>query len=178
MLSLALLARTVAGQDNPRNQSPKSPLSFIEPGQDYIIRFAMANHPYQGREDVTADFQEVNKDPNSVRIRSASINYVVEVFTVVEAGGGSWFLVEHPKSYKDSFKWNGKRYAMAALSPQTIQTLETTDEGRKRLDGLREKATQIVETDRSWVNLDHAIMIAKPPTTPIDWKLTISTKVE
>ena len=150
-----------AGEDHPA--------PFLKPGNDYILSFA-GKSPFKKTEGIPIDFNDKNNQ-KSTRITSASVTYSINVFTVVELYSDSWVYVEHPKSIKDAFKWNFKRYAMAALTPKTIAVLEATEEGKKQLAKLRKQAAAEIETDRTWVNIDHVVAITKPPTEPQDFKL-------
>ena len=141
-----------------------APPSFLKAGQDYAIRFA-GQSPFEKTVRVATDSDQNRK-------RSASITYSVRVFTIVALPGDSWALAEHPKSIKDAFKWNSKRVAMAALSPQSIAALESTDGGKRQLEKLREQAATKIETSRTWINLRHAVTISKPRREFFDDKLS------
>lgn len=77
--------------------------------------------------------------------------------TVTEFSGDSWVLVVHPKSIKDSFKWNFNRFAIAAFNPDTMAYLEATDVGQTKVDDLCKHAAVEIETERTQVNINHAV---------------------
>lgn len=136
-----------------------APPSFLKPGQDYAIRFA-GQSPFEKTVRVPMDSDQIRK--RNASITSASITYSVTVFTVVALPGDSWILAEHPKSIEDALKWNLKRVAMAALSRQSIAALQSTDDGKRQLEKLREQAATEIETSRTWINLRHVVTISKP----------------
>ena len=146
--------------------------SFLQPGNDYVLRFADKS-PFEQTEGLLIEPQK-GKAANTINISSARVTYSITVFTVVELSGGSWVSVEHPKSIKEASKWNFKRFAMAALNPETIAKLEATDDGKVRLAQLREQASVEISTERTWVNLDHVVAITKPPTEPLEFKLNLT----
>ena len=157
--------------------SDDMPPSFLQPGHDYVLRFA-GKSPFEQTEGIPIE-PEYYKKPDAIitsaRITSARITYSITVFTVVELFGDSWVLVEHPKSIKDAFKWNYKRFAMAALTPKTIAILEATEDGKVKLKNLRKQASVEIETDKTWINIDHVVAIAKPPAEPQEY--TLNTKI-
>ena len=141
---------------------------FLKPGHDYVLRFAGVS-PFRRTEGIPIEPEYYTK-PNAV-ITSASVTYSIEVFSIVRIFDDTWVQVEHPKSIKDAFKWNRKRYAMAALTPMTVEKLEATDDGKEKLAQLREQANLEIETSTTWINLSHVVAIAEPPTEPQDLQL-------
>ncbi len=87
-----------------------APPSFLKSGNDYAIRFA-GQSPFEKTVRVATDSDQSKK-------RNALTTYSVTIFTIVALPGDSWILAEHPKSIEDAFRWNSKRVAIAALSPQ------------------------------------------------------------
>ncbi|QDT00451.1 hypothetical protein [Adhaeretor mobilis] len=174
LISVLTISTLLIAADSALQDDDGPPPSFLKPGNDYILRFA-GKSPFKQTEGIPLDPYD-NKGPNTARITSASITYFVSIFTVVELWGDSWVTVEHPKSIKDAFKWNFKRLAIAALTAETIAKLEATEDGQAHLVRLRKQASVEIETDRTWVNLNQIVAIAKPPTEPQDFKL--NTKVQ
>lgn len=171
-----LLASVLFHSKNiPLQAGEDSPAPFLKPGKDYILRFA-GTSPFKKTKAIPIDRDKNNKLKSSARITSASITYTITVFTLVELSGDSWAKVKHPKSIEDAFKWNFKRFALAALNPETIAALEKTEEGQKKLATLRKQAARKIETDTTWVNIDHVVAITEPPTEPIDFKLEMKVK--
>lgn len=173
LISILAVSALLLSADSVLRASDALPPSFLQPGNEYVLRFA-GKSPFEQTEGIP--FELDSKKPNTARITSASITYSISVFTVVELSGDSWVSVEHPKSIKDAFKWNYKRFAMAALTPQTIARLEATDDGKVQLDQLRMQAYAEIETDKTWVNLNHVVAIAKPPTEPQEFQLMMRVK--
>lgn len=155
----------------------RRPPPFLKTGSDYVLRFA-GESPFKQTEGFQVPRND-GKDPKKARITmtSASVTYSVSVFTVVEFSGDSWVLVEHPKSIKDAFKWNFKRIAMAALTPETIAKLKASEDGNIRLERLQRQASVEIEADKTWVNINHVIAIAELPTEPQDFKLNMNMSV-
>ena len=174
LISILVVSALLLCADSALRADDALPPSFLQPGNDYVLRFA-GKSPFEQTEGIPFE-PDHNNTVNAARITSASITYSITVFTVVELSGDSWVSVEHPKSIKDAFKWNYKRFAMAALTPQTIAKLEETDDGKVQLDQLRMQASVEIETDKTWVNLNHVVAIAKPPTEPQDFKLMMRVK--
>ena len=143
-------------------------LPFLKEGQDYVLRFA-GESPFRRTEGIPIEPEYYSK-PNAV-VTSASVTYSIEVFTIVRVLDGSWAKVRHPKSIKDAFKWNRKRYAIAALTPETREKLSATEEGRVKLNQLEEQTGIEIETSTTWINLNHVVAIAEPPAEPQDLKL-------
>ncbi|MCA9037369.1 MAG: hypothetical protein KDA91_19670 [Planctomycetaceae bacterium] len=134
--------------------------AFLQPGQDYVMKFAGPS-PFEKsvRISVGTDQAERNGGRRTKQL-------AIEVFTIVSRAGGSWVLVEHPKEIDDATKWNAKRVAMASLTPQSIAALQSTEDGRARLEQLRARASVEIETSRTWVNVDHVVTIRKVPIEP------------
>lgn len=172
-ISILAVSALLFSTDSALRAGDALPPSFLQPGNDYVLRFA-GKSPFEQTESIP--FEPDNKNPNTARITSASITYSITVFTVVELSGDSWVSVEHPKSIKDAFKWNYKRFAIAALTPQTIAKLEATADGKVQLEQLRMQASVEIATDKTWVNLNHVVAIAKLPTEPQEFKLMMRVK--
>jgi|GEM_PF-3062824 len=169
LISIFAVSALLLSADSALRAGDALPASFLQPGNDYVLRFA-GKSPFEQKEGIPFE-PDHNNSVNAARITSANITYSITVFTVVELSGDSWVSVEHPKSIKDAFKWNYKRFAMAALTPQTIAKLEATDDGMVQLAQLRKQASVEIETDTTWVNLNHVVAIAKLPTEPQEFKL-------
>lgn len=158
-------------------REPVSELSFLKPGKDYVIRFpesvTLFTHKSGGMSPTSFISADGTKRPGSPSTWSATIS--LQVFHVVRLGSGSWALLEHPEKYDDFFKWSTKRRAMAVLAGNEVRKIESTPDGRKRLEELRKEAAQEVETDETWVNLDHAVAIAELPTKDQKYKWSLKS---
>ena len=157
---------------NPATAQEADDNPFFNPGSDYIVHFA-GETPFRQTKGVPLTAEDLKPQGNGVQIKSASVTYGITVFTVVRHGVGSWYLLEHPKKIEDSFKWNFKRLALAALTPDGVKNLSKSDQGLKKLADLRKQAEEEIETTRTWVNIDHAVAILSPPTTPIDYEVKV-----
>lgn len=151
-----------------------SSLPFLQPGSDYVLKFA-GESPFTRTQSIPIDPPKPGEE-DAARITSASITYSVSVFTVVETYRDTWVLVEHPKSIKDAFKWNFKRFAIAALNPKTIARLEDSDAGIDHLKRLRRQAATKIQTARTWVNMGHIVAITRPPLEPQDFELDMTVQ--
>ncbi|MCA8999307.1 MAG: hypothetical protein KDA80_20100 [Planctomycetaceae bacterium] len=159
LATLCLVPALMFGEDT---STPK----FLNTGEDFAIQFAVAT-PFQ--KTVRRPMDRNSDSPRNEFRRPGTITYSVDIFKVVGLPGGSWVLLEHPKSIEDAPHWNAKRLAMATLTPQAIIAMESTEDGRKRLEKLREQAAVEIETSRTWVNMQHMLTIKKPPIQQTDF---------
>lgn len=84
------------------------------------------------------------------------------MYTVVRDFDGSRTQVRHPQSIKDSFKWNRKRHAIAALTRETRRKLAATEEGNVKQREVEEQAGIEIESSTTWSNLNRVVAIAVP----------------
>lgn len=158
-LCILLLHASVRADDSP---VPK----FLQPGQDYLIRFAVQS-PFQKTIRTPLDRESSGVPNRSTRKRTTT--HTIDIFTVVSLAGGSWILVEHPRAIEDASKWNSKRRAMVSLTPQAVHALQSTEDGKIRLEAIRTQASAEIETSRTWVNIDHMLTIRKAPSDLSDY---------
>jgi hypothetical protein len=166
--AVAVVALLVAVQV-PSAAEDSGAAPFLKHGKDYVLRFA-GQSPFTQRKGIPFD-PNYKVPAKSGRITSASVTYSINVFTIVEVSSGPWVRVEHPESIEDAFKWNQKRFAVAALTPTTIARLESTEEGQAELARLQKQAAVEIETDTTWININHVVAITEPPAEPQKYKL-------
>jgi hypothetical protein len=148
------------------NGGGPSDLGFLKIGHAYFIKFPDEWHPVLVRES------GVFATPTGPSNWNAK--YQIHVFVVKKLGRGSWALLEHPVDPKEALHVTGARLQLK--DAEKIAKLEETEDGRKKLDQLREKAGRELKTTETWINLAHAISISDPPQTPENWKVDIQVK--
>ena len=145
-------------------------LSFLESGRDYIIRFPGDQHLFKVKKSgvTSTTYRADDGSRRAGRPARWTLTLTVEIFRVVEFGGGSWVLLEHPSEQDDFVKWNRKRRAMAQLSGMSALEDTSIPGPPEGLQKLQEAAALEIPTERTWVNLSHAIAIRDVPTGPLD----------
>lgn len=144
------------------------PLGFLEIGHDYAIRFPDAYSVFK----LTKSGIGQGKHPATWKI-----NLQVNMFTVRKHAAGSWVLLEHPKSLEDAAKWNLHKMAIAQLTKENMQELQSTPDGKAKLAKLQKSAKQPFHTSVTWVNLDHAIAISEIPSELVEPKINVNTSI-
>ncbi|WP_143543928.1 hypothetical protein [Rhodopirellula sp. MGV] len=155
-------------------QGPKGTLTFLQPGDDYTIRFSGDVDLFTKSKSSVAYGQ--TSDGQRIPV-TTSIKHTVTTFRVIELGPSQWTLLEHPAVLTEAGVWNRKLASAAKLVPATIEKLEETEEGQKRLEKLRQFSEESVETSRTWVNLSHAIAISPLPETDSQPRLSFDISV-
>ena len=194
-LTLALLvcvtssnARIANGQAVTDSQKPtgqdvqsKPGLDFLEPGEDYVIRFSDGNDIFKISRSEITQATTTDSDGRSKSAGPVAWNYTLSltVFQVVRLGRGSWVLLRHPNNPDDFMQWARQRQAKAILASGSLEKLGSEANGQERLKRLQDDAKQDIATTETWINLDHAIAIAPVPIEEGKTQLSIkSVKVE
>ena len=178
LCSIVLLAVPAVADDPAIGKRPSnSELGFLEEQHDYVIRFATNSQLFKTTTSGISPTSYTTEGGQKRQGKPATwtITMTVEIFHVVKFGGGSWVLLEHPSSPDDFAKWNGMRRALAQLTDARIPELESSSEGKERIQELRKAASREIPTSTTWVNLDHAVAIADVSTEPIKAKLKVNS---
>jgi len=144
------------------------PLGFLEVGRDYAIRFPDSYSVFK----LTKSGIGQGKHPSTWRI-----NLQVNMFTVRKHAEGSWVLLEHPKSLEDAAEWNLHKMAIAQLTKENAQELQSTSDGKEKLAKLQRSSIHQFQTSTTWVNLDHAVAISEIPSEITEMKLNFNTSI-
>jgi len=163
---LLVLAQAFADSPPPRENTSPSDVSFLEPGKDYMIRFAEGSDFFKITESgvsqstyTTEEGKTKQGDPVTWTSTITMLHY-----QVVRPGGGSWVLLRHAAKPSDFAAWDGQRRAIAILASPQREELEAKPDGKERLERLQQAAEKKIETSETWVNLNHAVTISDVPT--------------
>ncbi|TWT79705.1 hypothetical protein CA13_11120 [Planctomycetes bacterium CA13] len=168
---LLIAAATTCGAETPANTSG---LPFLQIDTDYHVQFPDHIKAFT-RISSSVDY---GKTSSGQRIPvTTKVTHVVTVFTIRELGPSQWALLEHPSSLSDAATWNLQRTSAAKLNSQNIKKLQSTDDGKKRLEDLRRYAKNSVDTTQTWVNLAHAFAISPLPTEDTRPKISVNVTI-
>ena len=167
-LAILCIAAVFSGVRAEEPIDSTKPLGFLELGHDYAIRFPDSYSVFT----LTKSGISQGKHPSTWKV-----NLRVNMFTVRKHAQGSWVLLEHPKSLEDAAKWNLHKMAIAQLTKENTEKLESTSEGKEKLAKLHESAKRQFETKTTWVNLAHAVAISEIPSEPTGMKFNVNTSV-
>lgn len=149
---------------------------FLEVGKDYMIVFPDDRNIFMKKTSgvTTATYTTEDGEAES-RPASWSMTLKVETFKVVALSRGQWVLLEHPRNLDDIPTWNAQRRALAILQDSKPLTAKANDKAAEKRQALHEAADTKVPTSQTWVNLNHALAIAPPPTEEETGKLTVNS---
>lgn len=168
VLFVAVLLSCVHAEE-PTNST--KPLGFLEIGRDYAVRFPDSYSVFKLTKS------GIGKGVSPKHPATWKVNLQVNMFTVRKHAHGSWVLLEHPKSLEDAAKWNLHKMAIAQLTKENTQKLESSPDGKAKLAELQKSAKRQIPTSTTWVNLDHAVAINEISSELVEVKINVNTSI-
>lgn len=170
VFSLLFVAVLLSSGRAEESATSTKPLGFLEIGRDYAIRFP----------DTYTVFKHTKSgisQGHGKQLSTWKLNLQVNLFTVRKHAQGSWVLLEHPKSLEDAAKWNLHKMAIAQLTKENTQKLESSATGKKKLAKLQKSAERQIPTATTWVNLDHAVAISEISSELVEMSIKVNASV-
>ncbi|WP_146462644.1 hypothetical protein [Rubripirellula tenax] len=66
----------------------------------------------------------------------------------------------------------------AKITPESVEKMQSSEDGKERLKKLRKFAAVSIETTRTWVNLSLALAISRLSTVDTKPEVSLSVKIE
>ena len=152
------LAIDASADERPDANAETDATGFLSAGQTYWIKFPPSYDLFTTHSVSTGEITTRN---SSGGVQSTTPNFVgvavsCQYFRVKRIGPRGWVQVEHPVDSSQYLPWSFKLMAERAIL--------TGDFSKNTKEHYQEQAAAVIETQRTWLNIDQALTVQDVPS--------------